>query len=85
MTLNNLDQLNNVATKENQTVFLTSKEGIAAFDSFFQGIHPDRFGIVPNALTATVIILDKGNGTEDVFYNFFDGYNSLVTEVWSHR
>ena len=70
-TLNNLDQLNSFG---GSNVYLTSKEGIQVLPQWFNGVRPDFNGVVSDAKTSAVVVIDKPDidgGVVDVFYFYF--------------
>ena len=70
LTLNNLDQLNSMG---NTSVYLTSHEGIAATPepAWFRGITPDSDGQTGNGTGCAIIVVDHGGGEVDAFYFYF--------------
>ena len=70
LTLNNLAELN---TLGNTSVYLTSKEGIDADPqpSWLHGVTPNAHGNTEGAISSTIIIRDHGDGTLDAFYFYF--------------
>lgn len=85
LTLNNIDQLNGMGGKD---VWLTSKEGIAAYPAWFNGVAPDESRKTNNITSAVIITVDKGNGIVDAFYFYFyafnDGTHVLGMEFGAH-
>ena len=67
LNLDNLDQLN-AFTDQGKTVYLTSNEDFTKDPSWIKGIRPDVTGKTSDAISAAVIVADKGNGMVDVFY-----------------
>ena len=69
-TLCNLNQLNQLG---NESVYLTSKEGIDAVPTpqWFLGVQPDEVGETAGAVSSVVILRDHHNGTVDAFYFYF--------------
>ncbi|OOF90832.1 hypothetical protein ASPCADRAFT_58511 [Aspergillus carbonarius ITEM 5010] len=80
LTLNNLAELN---TLGNTSVYLTSKEGIDADPqpSWLHGVTPNAHGNTEGAISSTIIIRDHGDGTLDAFYFYFYAYNQGNTVV----
>ncbi|CEJ57150.1 hypothetical protein PMG11_05855 [Penicillium brasilianum] len=74
LTLNNLDQLNSLG---NTSVYLTSHEGITASPepAWFRGIMPDAEGRISNGTGCAIIVVDHGKGNVDAFYFYFYPYN----------
>jgi hypothetical protein len=68
LTLSNLDQLGS-------NVYLTSKDDVTKDPTWIKGTKPDSSGATANAVTAAVIVNDKGNGVVDAFYMYFYAYN----------
>ncbi|KAK6353698.1 hypothetical protein TWF696_005659 [Orbilia brochopaga] len=75
LTLDNLDSLNGLG---GQSVYLTSLKDIAADSqqAWLKGVAPDSSGKTNGAVSAAIIVNEKGHGTTDVFYFFFYNYNS---------
>jgi hypothetical protein len=68
LTLSNLNQLGS-------NVYLTSKDDVTKDPTWIKGTKPDSSGATANAVTAAVIVNDKGNGVVDAFYMYFYAYN----------
>ncbi|KAF2192600.1 hypothetical protein K469DRAFT_314988 [Zopfia rhizophila CBS 207.26] len=68
LDLNNLDSLS-------KDVYLTSKDDITKNPTWIKGVKPDASGKTNNAVTAAVIVNDKGGGNVDAFYMYFYAYN----------
>ncbi|KAF2022145.1 hypothetical protein BU24DRAFT_38761 [Aaosphaeria arxii CBS 175.79] len=68
LDLNNLDQVTGDA-------FLTSKDDVTKDPEWIKGVRPDSNGKTNNAVTAAVIVNDKGDGNVDAFYFHFYAYN----------
>ncbi|KAF2132333.1 hypothetical protein P153DRAFT_394487 [Dothidotthia symphoricarpi CBS 119687] len=68
LTLSNLDQVSADA-------YLTSNDDVTKNPSWIKGTKPDASGKTNNAITASVIVNDKGNGVVDAFYMYFYAYN----------
>lgn len=77
LTLNNLDRLNSLG---NNTVYLTSHEGIAASPepTWFRGITPDADGRTGEGTGCAIIVVDHGKGNVDAFYFYFYPYVALI-------
>ena len=73
ITLDNVNDLNALAG--NNTVYLTSDEGIEAQPSWFNGVRPDSSGVVHGAYTCAGVVAEKTGGITDVFYFYFYAYN----------
>ncbi|KAH9868722.1 hypothetical protein J1614_007794 [Plenodomus biglobosus] len=56
-------------------VFLTSNDDVTKDPAWIRGVKPDGGGSTGDAVTAAVIIVDKGEGVVDVFYMYFYAYN----------
>ncbi|KAF1942136.1 hypothetical protein EJ02DRAFT_465977 [Clathrospora elynae] len=56
-------------------VYLTSNDDVTKDPAWLQGTKPDSNGKTNNAITAAVIVNDKGNGNVDAFYMYFYAYN----------
>ncbi|KAF2476344.1 uncharacterized protein BDR25DRAFT_375238 [Lindgomyces ingoldianus] len=58
-----------------QDVYLTSKDDITKSPAWLRGVKLDGSGKTNNAVTAAVIVNDKGSGNVDAFYMYFYAYN----------
>ena len=79
LTLQNLDRLNASGGKD---VYLTSKNDITTDPSWLRGVTPDASGKTKDAISAVIIVNDKGEGVVDAFYMYFFAYNaggSIIT------
>ncbi|KAJ5124179.1 uncharacterized protein N7515_008004 [Penicillium bovifimosum] len=74
LTLNNLDALNNLG---NESVYLTSLEGIEASPepAWFRGIGPDPEGRTVNGTASAIIVVHRDDTTVDAFYFYFYAFN----------
>ncbi|KAH8727005.1 hypothetical protein GQ44DRAFT_705113 [Phaeosphaeriaceae sp. PMI808] len=68
LTQENVNQLGN-------DVFLTSNDDVTKNPEWIKGTRPDASGKTNGAITAAVIVNDKGNGNVDAFYMYFYAYN----------
>jgi hypothetical protein len=68
LTQDNLNQLGS-------DVYLTSNDDVTKNPTWIKGTKPDSNGKTNNAITAAVIVNDKGNGNVDAFYMYFYAYN----------
>lgn len=70
VTLDDLDQLNSLG---NTSVYLTSQEGIDASPepAWFRGIKPDGEGRLGTGTGSVIITVDHGSGNVDAFYFYF--------------
>jgi hypothetical protein len=68
LDLNNLNALGG-------DVYLTSKDDVTTNPQWIKGVKPDASGKTDGAVTAAVIVNDKGNGNVDAFYMYFYAYN----------
>ncbi|KAH5784274.1 hypothetical protein HBI37_196220 [Parastagonospora nodorum] len=68
LTLENVNQLGD-------TVYLTSNDDVTKDPTWIKGTRPDANGKTNGAVTAAVIVTDKGNGNVDAFYMYFYAYN----------
>lgn len=68
LTLENVNQMGS-------DVFLTSNDDVTKNPQWIQGTRPDNVGKTNGAVTATIIVNDKGNGNVDAFYMYFYAYN----------
>lgn len=76
LTLDNLDQLNNLPNGADGTqVYLASNANFAKAPTYLNGTKPDASGKTEGAKSCAVIVHDKGNGTVDAFYMYFYAYN----------
>jgi hypothetical protein len=75
LSVDNLDQLNKLGSKEGKDVYLTSTVDVTTNPAWLNGVTPDAEGRTKDATTSCVILTDKGNGTVDVFYMYFFAYN----------
>lgn len=71
LNLDNLDSLNAFGDE----IYLTSKEDITTNPAWLAGVKPTCSGKTEDAITTTVIVVDKGNGTVDAYYMYFYAYN----------
>ncbi|KAF2731478.1 hypothetical protein EJ04DRAFT_443010, partial [Polyplosphaeria fusca] len=72
LTLDNLDQLNNVGGGD---VYLTSNVDVTTNPQWLNGIKPDENGSTGEEKSAVIIVVDKGNGVVDAFYMYFCAFN----------
>ncbi|KAF1841627.1 uncharacterized protein K460DRAFT_318814 [Cucurbitaria berberidis CBS 394.84] len=56
-------------------VWLTSNDDVTKDPQWIKGTKPDSNGRTNEAVTAAVIVNDKGNGNVDAFYMYFYAYN----------
>ncbi|KAF2709729.1 hypothetical protein K504DRAFT_467679 [Pleomassaria siparia CBS 279.74] len=56
-------------------VWITSKDDITKDPEWIKGVKPDGNGKTNNAVTAAIIVNDKGDGNVDAFYMYFYAYN----------
>ena len=78
LNLDNLDQLN-AFTDQGKTVYLTSNDDFTKDPAWIKGVRPDTTGKTSDAISAAVIVADKGNGMVDVFYFYYYIYNRGAT------
>ncbi|KAL4906834.1 hypothetical protein BDW74DRAFT_176439 [Aspergillus multicolor] len=73
LTLDNLDQLNALG---NESVYLTSQEGINADPQpeWFSGAYIDANGQA-SEVSSIIVVNDRGEGEVDAFYFYFYSYN----------
>ncbi|KAL2860283.1 hypothetical protein BJX68DRAFT_224825 [Aspergillus pseudodeflectus] len=73
LTLDNLDKLNALA---NESVYLSSQEGIDANPqpSWFNGANIDTNG-QSDDISSVIVVHDRGSGQVDAFYFYFYSYN----------
>lgn len=70
----NLSTLSHLNEK-GPNVFLTSKDDVATDPAWLRGTQPDGQGATPGAITAAIIVHDRGNDELDAFYMYFYSYN----------
>ena len=68
MDLNNVNSLGS-------DVYITSKNDITQNPQWIKGVKPNGQGKTEGAVTAAVIVTDKGDGNVDAFYMYFYAYN----------
>ncbi|KAL6712317.1 hypothetical protein ACN47E_000194 [Coniothyrium glycines] len=68
LTTSNVDQLGS-------NVYLTSNDDVTKDPQWILGTRPDASGKTNDAITAAVIVNDKGNGEVDAYYMYFYAYN----------
>jgi hypothetical protein len=68
LDLNNLNSLGS-------DVWLTSKDDVTRDPQWIKGTKPDQNGKTNGAITAAVIVTDKGGGNVDAFYMYYFAYN----------
>lgn len=68
LTLDNLDSLNALGGK---SIYLTSNDDVTTRPAWLNGIKPNGVGKTDGAISATVIVNDRGNGDVDAFYMYF--------------
>ena len=56
-------------------MYLTSKDDVTKNPTWILGVKPDASGKTNGAVTATIIVNDKGNGNVDAFYMYFYANN----------
>ncbi|KAI4197840.1 MAG: hypothetical protein LQ346_002888 [Caloplaca aetnensis] len=72
LTLENLDSLN---ANKGSDVYLTSVDDLTTAPAWLNGVKPDKSHTTVGAISATVIVNDRGNGQVDAFYMYFNAYN----------
>ncbi|KAL9024471.1 MAG: hypothetical protein Q9196_006494, partial [Gyalolechia fulgens] len=72
LTLDNLDSLN---AKNGTDVYLTSVDDITTAPSWLNGVKPDDSHQTKGAISAAIIVNDRGQGNLDAFYMYFTAYN----------
>ncbi|CAA9965410.1 DUF946 domain containing protein [Pyrenophora teres f. maculata] len=68
LTTSNLNQMGS-------DVWLTSNDDVTKDPAWIKGTKPNAQGKTDRAITAAVIVNDKGNGNVDAFYMYFTAYN----------
>lgn len=85
MTLDNLDQLNNLG---GGNVWLSSDDDFTTLPDWMRGVKPDANGKTEGVVSCAVILQDKGNGVLDAYYMYFFAYNQgdfvLEQELGDH-
>jgi len=85
LTLGNLAELNNPGGKD---VYLTSKVRPNERPEYFRGVLPNAEGKTEGAVSATIIVNDRGDKTVDAFYFYFYAFdfggNYLGQDVGDH-
>jgi hypothetical protein len=72
LNLNNLDALNGMG---GTSVYLTSNDDVTTGPKWLNGVVPDGKGRTNGAISAAIIVNDKGSGVVDAFYMYFYSYN----------
>ncbi|KAL8931931.1 MAG: hypothetical protein Q9216_007021 [Gyalolechia sp. 2 TL-2023] len=72
LTLDNLDSLN---ANNGTEVYLTSVDDITQAPSWLNGVKPDESHQTTGAISAAIIVNDRGQGNVDAFYMYFTAYN----------
>lgn len=78
VTLDNLDELNNIPNSDNgENIYLMSKQDptTSPRPAYLYGVKPDSTGKTNNATSCTIITVDHQNGTLDAFYFYFYAFN----------
>ncbi|KAL9601594.1 MAG: hypothetical protein Q9219_002428 [cf. Caloplaca sp. 3 TL-2023] len=72
LTLDNLDSLND---HNGTDLYLTSLDDITQRPAWLNGVKPDESHRTVDAISAAIIVNDRGNGNVDAFYMYFTAYN----------
>jgi hypothetical protein len=87
LTLDNLDVLNDFGNN-GSGVYLTSKMDVTKDPKWLDGVVPNYAGKTKNAISAAIIVHDRGEGLVDAFYMYFYAYNQgntvLFQELGDH-
>lgn len=77
LTLDNLNALNGLGGDK---IFLTSKEGIRALPSWFEGTKPNAQGKTEGAVSSVIVTTDRGEGAVDAYYFYW--YPYVLAFMW---
>jgi hypothetical protein len=87
LTLDNLDALNTYG-KNGMNVYLTSNLDVTKSPKWLNGVVPDSSGKTDDAVSAAIIVNDRGAGKVDAYYMYFYAYNMgntvLFQELGNH-
>lgn len=72
LTLDNLDSLN---ANNGTDVYLTSVDDVTQAPTWLDGVKPDDSHQTAGAISAAIIVNDRGQGNVDAFYMYFTAYN----------
>lgn len=75
MTLDNLNDLNNLDGDNGTYVYLTSKDNVADNPAWLNGVKPNSKGKTSGASSCAIIVTDHGGGMVDAFYMYFYAFN----------
>lgn len=82
LTVTNLDLLNNYGAN-GTNIFLTSAIDVRESPAFFEGVVPSATTHkTDSAISCSIIITEKGNGTVDAFYMYFYAFNLGNVVLW---
>lgn len=86
LSLDNLDALNELGGDSGgESVYLTSTEPLVKIPKYLHGKKPDLKTLqTKDAVSAAVVVVDKGKGTMDAFYMYFYTFNQGPT-VFGHE
>lgn len=82
LNLDNLDSLNSLAANP-RDIYLTSIEDVTTDPAWLKGVAPDPSGKTNGAITAVVIVHDRGAGSVDAFYFYFWAYATTLVVALS--
>ncbi|KAI9688943.1 MAG: hypothetical protein M1822_000680 [Bathelium mastoideum] len=74
LTLDNLNQLNNLPPSNGSNVYLTSKENIETNPAWLNGVAPTN-NVTEGVKSCAVVVNDHGSGLVDAFYFYFYAFN----------
>ena len=75
LTLDNVNDLNNLHGENGSDVYLTAKGDISQNPTWLNGVKPDSDGKTDGASSCAIIVNDHGDGLVDAFYMYFYAFN----------
>lgn len=64
---------------------MTSKDDVTTDPAWLKGATPDQSGKINDAITAAIILNDRGAGNVDAFYMYFYVFNSGPLVLGRHQ